>query len=377
MMFPARRASAVAITVVIAATLAACSSSSSGNDGESGSAASAAQIAAQERVDQFTAEQKPVEVAALPSALDPSLTVAISTCSLPVCHTTTDAAVEAAKAIGWNVREYESELTPEAYVAVWDQIMQDPPDLIAYTPVVPDEAIAAQLDAAAALDIPIVSIAPAGDRPDKDGPVFAAYASYPTFLESGSLMGDTVVADGGTGANTVFVWDPALSTIWNPLKDGFEESIAETGSESDVLEAPTTGIGTAVPGQVVSYLQSHPNVKYVVFALGDYTVGVPAALEAAGLSDQVKIVTLSPQAGNLADIKSGKEFASVAQENSTAGWRAIDGLARLSLGETPNEEWFEPSGWHQIFTADNVTQTTAVPTTPGTPESFLTAWGVN
>ncbi len=377
MMFPARLIGAVAISVLIASTLAACSSSPSADRGTSGSDTSAARSAAQKRIDPYLAEQDPIRISPLSGTLDKSLTVAISTCSLPVCHTTTDAAVEAAKAIGWKVREYESELTPEAYVAVWDQIMQDPPDLIAYTPVVPDAAISAQLKAAADRHIPVVSIAPAGDRPNKNGPVFAAYASSPTFLESGSLMGDTIVADGGTGTDTVFVWDPALSTIWNPLKDGFEKSLATTGSTSDVFEAPTSGIGTAVPGQIVSYLQSHPKVKYVAFALGDYTVGVPAALEAAGLSDQVKIVTLQPQAGNLADIKSGKEFASIAQENTTAGWRAIDGLARLSLGEKPTDDWFEPSGWHQIFVADNVTETTKVPTTPGTPDSFLTAWGVN
>ncbi|MFS0735042.1 substrate-binding domain-containing protein [Microbacterium sp. 1P10UB] len=375
MMFPARRTGALATAIVMAAALAACSSPSPATTGDN-SGSSEAQTAAQERVDKFTAEQDPIAVAALTGTPDASLTVAISTCVLPVCHTTTDAAVEAAKALGWTVREYESEMSPEAYLAVWDQIMQDPPDLIAYTPVVPDEAIAAQLQAAAALDIPIVSIAPAGDRPDKNGPVFAAYASAPTFTESGSLMGDIIVADGGTGANTVFVWDPALSTIWNPLKDAFEDAISATGSESAVLEAPTTGIGTTVPGKVVSYVQSHPNIKYVAFSLGDYTVGVPAALEAAGLADQVKVVTLSPQAGNLADLKSGKEFASVAQENTTAGWRAIDGLARLSLGETPTDEWFEPSGWHQILVADNVTQTTDVPATPGTPEAFLAAWGV-
>ncbi|MEF2976217.1 sugar ABC transporter substrate-binding protein [Subtercola sp. YIM 133946] len=378
MKFPARRLGAAALGLVMMTALAACSSGTPGSSpgATSNSAASGAQAAAQADVAAFTADQPPVTVSALPSKPNAALTIAISTCALPVCHTTTDAAVEAAKALGWTVRQYESEMTPEAYVAVWDQIMQDPPDLIAYTPVVPDAAIANQLKAAAALKIPVVSIAPAGDRPDKNGPVYAAYASQPTFVQSGTLMGETVVADGGTGADTVFVWDSALSTIWDPLIQGFKNAISETGSQPDVLDAPTSGIGTDVPGQVVSYLQSHPNVKYVAFALGDYTAGVPEALAAAGLSDQVKIVSLSPQAANLANIKSGKEFASVAQENTAAGWRAIDGLARLSLGETPDDEWFEPAGWHQIFTKDNVTETTTVPTTPGTPDSFLSAWGV-
>lgn len=61
---------------------------------------------------------------------------------------------------------------------------------------------------------------------------------------------------------------------------------------------------------------------------------------------------------------------------STAGWRVIDGLARLSLGETPSDTWFEPGGWHQIFTTENITQTTEPPSTPGSPDAFLTAWGI-
>ncbi len=379
-MFSANRSGVVAIGVAGLLTLGGCASGtsiSSSSSSNSSSGQSDFRAAAQKHVKQFSVAQDPVAISKLPSKPNSSLTVAISTCVLPVCHTTTDAAAKAAKALGWTARQYESDLTPEGYVRVWDQILENPPDLIAYTPSVPDAAVSKQLQAAAAKHIPVVAIAPAGDRPSKAGPVFAAYAGYPYFLDTGTLMGDTIVADGGAGSDTVFVWDPALSTIWDPMKAGLVKAISATGSEPSVFESPTTGIGTQVPGQIVSYLQSHPNVKYVAFALGDYTAGVPAALAAAGLSDQVKIVSANPQASNLANIKDGKEFASVASENTASGWRAIDGLARLSLGLKPDDTWFEPSGWHQIFLAGGVTQTTQPPTTPGTPDAFLTAWGVN
>jgi ribose transport system substrate-binding protein len=366
---------------VVATTLlalAACSGSGeTGSTGGSAPAADSAAVdAAVERVAQYSAEQDPIEIEPLPAPPEEGLTVAITSCTLPVCHTLTDAAAEAAEAIGWTVVPYESELTPESYVATWDQMMQSPPDLIAYIPFAPDALIEEHLAKTKELGIPVVVAAPAGDRPDKEGPVYASYNGYTEFFQSGGLMGDVVVADGGTGETTVFVWDPALSLIWDPIKAGFDEQMRASGSEADVLEASNSGIGTAVPGQLVSYLQSHPDVEYVVLALADYSAGIPEALESAGLADRVKIVSRAPQAANLANVKAGKEFASVGEENSSNGWRAIDGLARLAQGMTPDDTWFEPAGWAQIYTADTVTQTTEPPTTPGSPDAFLTAWGV-
>lgn len=372
------RITAATAALAAVALLAACSSTDSGGGSPSSgsSAASPAVAAAKATVAEYEKVQAPVSIPALPKPAKPGLTVAITTCPLPVCHTTTDAAVTAAKKLGWVVKSYESPLTPEGYQAMWNQVMQNPPDLIAFTAVTPNATIKAQLQQAASLHIPVVAIAPnAVDRPDKAGPVYGSYNGYPEFLRSGQLEGDVIVADGGTGKDTVFVWDPSLQSIWQPIKDGFFQAIGKSGSKPSVLEAAQSGIGTDVPGQVVSYLQAHPGIKYVAFALGDYTAGVPAALNAVGIS--VKIVSRAPQAANLANVKNGTEFAAVGEENSSNGWRAIDGLARLSEGLTPDDDWFEPAGWHQIFVADNVTETTKPPTTPGVPEVFLKAWGVD
>jgi len=380
-MRPPQFAPLAALAAAALLTLAACGSSGTKGDSASapgtGSADNAAVAAARSSVEKYSAEQPPIALDPLPSAPKPGLTVAITTCPLPVCKTVTDAAADAAKKIGWHVKEYESELTPESYISTMTRVVNDKPDLIAYTPVVPNQAVQDQLTAAADAGIPIVVMAPAGDRPDKNGPVSASFVGYPQFYESGKLEGDVIVADGGTGKNTTFVWDPALSSIWNPVKAAFIESVGATGSEPEVLEAATAGIGKDVPGQIVSYLQSHPDVKYLAFALADYTVGVPEALSAAGLDGKVKIVSRAPLASNLANIKNGKEFASVGEETEASGWRAIDALARLSLGETPDDSWFEPAGWHQIFVSDNITDPSVVPNTPGFPDAFLTAWDVS
>ena len=93
-------------------------------------------------------------------------------------------------------------------------------------------------------------------------------------------------------------------------------------------------------------------MKYLVFGFADLATGVPQALKAAGLADQVRIVSRAPQPTNLENIKAGTEFASVGEENAAAGYRAVDMLARKLAGGKPLDN--NPVGWHQIFTKKNV-----------------------
>jgi ABC-type sugar transport system substrate-binding protein len=358
--------------------LAGCASGQPGVP--EGTAASGGQneeavAAAQSRITELAGEPAPIELAPLSGKVEEGLTYGFITCPLPVCRALTDASVEAAEAIGWTTRQVETETNPESYAAAWDTLLQDPPDVIAYIPFAPDDVVRDQLERAQELGIPVVSVAPAGDRPDKNGPVFASYNGAPEFEQSGSIMGDLIVADGGTGADTVFVWDPSLAAIFAPIKEGFDGALGAVGGEASVLEVSNQGIGTTVPGQVASFLQANPNVKYVALALADLGAGVPEALAVAGLTD-IKITSRAPQDQNLQNIDAGLEWSTVAEENESNGWRVIDGLARLSLGETPDDTWFEPAGSARVFTADNLPADLVVPPTSGMPESFLTAWGI-
>jgi hypothetical protein len=75
-------------------------------------------------------------------------------------------------------------------------------------------------------------------------------------------------------------------------------------------------------------------------------------------------------------VKGGSEFAEVGEEDACNGYRAVDGLIRLMEGVPLGPFATDPSGWHQIFVKDNVTETTSAPPTPGCPSAFLKAWHV-
>jgi ribose transport system substrate-binding protein len=320
----------------------------------------------------FVKPQPPIEIPPLSKKPPTGKKITILTCPLPVCQSETKPAKEAAEALGWKVTYLQTELTPEAYQAAMNQIVADPPELLSAITSIPYELIEKQIKDLAAKNIPIVLISPLGVEPSPAGPVKGIVVGPDQFAQSGRLMGAAVVNEAGEGAKTVFITDPSLG-VWNPAQAAFSKVVTEAGGEAEVLKVEAAQIGKNIPTQVTSYVQSHPEVEYLAFALSDLSAGVPQALESAGLNEQVKIVSRAPQAVNLENIENGTEWATVAEENTAGGWRSVDQLARLLEGEELGE-LANPAGWAQILTAESITETDAVPTTPGVPQVFEEAW---
>ena len=379
--------------ISVAVVLAGCSSSSTTANGSStmnsaapaavssaGSASLPAAVsAAKAQVAKYEKVQPPISVPPLGKPAPTGVTLAVLTCAnQPSCEAATNGAVDGAKALGWKVNQYQSPLTPQGYQATWTALMQGKPTAIVYSALFPDANISSILSQVKSQGIPTVSISPhSGDTagsPTATGPAKATTVGPALYKADGALMGDVVVADAGGPTQTLWVWDPNFSEIHGPIKAGFENVVKGAGGSTSTLEVSVANVGQSVPSQVVSYLQAHPDITYVAFAVSDFEAGVIPALKSAGLSDKVKLVGRAPQGANLAALKNGEEFAEVADESSAAGWRATDAIVRI-LTKEPVEN--DVPGWRQIFTKDNVTQTSTVPVTPGLPDSFLTAWKVS
>lgn len=334
--------------------------------------ASAAVEAAEAEFAKFVKPQPEIEIPPLPSKPEAGKKITIVTCPLPVCQAATSPAKEAAEELGWKVKYLQTELTPEAYQATMNQVVADPPEVFSIIASIPVELIEKQLKELAAAEVPIVAIAPVGVTPSESGPVRGVTVGPPQFAQDGRLMGDTVVNDHGEGAKAVFITDPSLA-VWLPTQHEFTKVVEGAGGEVEVLDVEAAQIGKTIPTQVTSYVQSHPEVEYLTFALSDLAAGVPQALESSGLNEQVKILSRAPQAVNLENIKSGVEWASVADEDTAVGYRSVDQLARILAGEELGE-LANPAGWAQIFTSESVTQTKEVPQPPGFPAVFREAW---
>lgn len=378
------------LLVVISAALSACggSSSSSSSGGseaattaegtttsDSGGSGNAAQEEAQEEVEKFKAEQPPIKLPTLKQPAPEGVSVALMGCPVPICKEVISGAEDAVKALaplGWSYKYYEAPLTPEGYSAVWTNVLRADPDAIIYIGAIPGETVMAQLEEAKKRGIPAVGIS--NYEVPKEGSVLpAVYNGPPVLDESARLAGALIASEAGSEAKVVDL-DPQLPNFVG-IRKALIAEVEAAGGSVETLDTNLEEVGKGLPAQVVSYLQAHPETNYVVPLLNDMSAGLPQALESAGLADQVKIVSRGPSASSLAEIKSGAQYASVAEETSAGGWRSVDGVIRLLLGENM-DCCRRPSGWHQILTAENITDTSVSPQTPGVPDAFLSAWKV-
>jgi ribose transport system substrate-binding protein len=372
----------LAVGAVAAGLLMSACGSADPNSGATGAqpaatttaAASGAVAEARSQVAKFTARQPAIKLPALSKQPPKGVTMALMGCPLPTCKIETDGAAAAAKALGWNVKNYTTPLTPEGYLQTWKQILADKPDAIAYLGLLPQAAIKAQLAAATKSRIPTVVYAANGGVATGSGAPQASYTDDPVFKTDGDLMAAAVVADGGTGAKAVVVSDPTFS-FWTTTSDAFKARVQQAGGSVSELKVAAAGIGKTIPGAIVSYLERHPDTRYVVLAVNDFAVGLAPALKSAGLAGKVKVISRAPSPASMSDIASGAQWASVADENTAAGWRITDGLARLLVGDDLSACCVKPDGWHQIIMKSNVTAG-SIPKTPGVPQAFLSAWGV-
>jgi hypothetical protein len=367
-----RPAVALAAAGLIALALAACGSSESESSATPAASHEAVPAGIQHAVDaykKYTAPQPPVPVEALPDRPPQGKSIAITTCAIPVCRNTTDAAVAAAKALGWKVNYVVYAPTPQGYAQSWTKILQNPPDLIAFSGIFPDEVVAEQLAKARSLKIPMVDMAPANGVPTEG--VAAVTAGSEMFRLDGVLMADAIAADAKQKANVVFVNDPLYKALFAPAKEGLTQELKATcACPLDEIQVSTVGPAGQRISAIVSYAQSHQDVKYIVPAVADMIPGLPEALQSAGLTKRVKLVSRAPQKADIPLLRSGAELANVQDENSAAGWRAIDALARVTVDAEPEPN---AAGYHAILTQSNLTSN-EIPAVPGIPDSYLKAW---
>ena len=97
-------------------------------------------------------------------------------------------------------------------------------------------------------------------------------------------------------------------------------------------------VGGEVPAAVASQLQANSDINYVFFSFGSLPSGVTAALDSAGLLDQVTVYGQDFSAFDLEEIVAGTMGAWSADPKAYAGWLMVDAAARLSLGMELTEE---------------------------------------
>ncbi|MFJ4978018.1 sugar ABC transporter substrate-binding protein [Streptomyces coeruleorubidus] len=251
-------------------------------------------------------------------------------CGVQSCKDLAGFFTEAAKELGWQVKQISTQGTPESVQAAYEQALRDKPDAVVASGF-PRAVYAKQLAQLKAAGIPVIQ----SNADDVTGDGISLLKNGPKDVGvQGEMLASWVVSNSGAKADTVYFDLPAY-TILKPVKDSFAAKYKEwcDGCALDNVDVPITAVGKDMPDRVVSYLRSHPKVTHVVFSLGLLNVGVPAALKTAGITGKHIVVNVG-DAQNYQYIQGGLTDGAMALNSHETAWLQADALARHFTGQS-------------------------------------------
>ena len=212
--------------------------------------------------------------------------------------------------------------------------------------------------------------------------VMAILSAGPTFGQAGKTIGAAVVADAkasGRKPQAVATFIPQVADLQQPAYNAEQAAIEAAGGSLDKLIVPLSDVrGGQSTQDVVSYLQSHPNVRFVIANAGDVVSGLREALASAGLPP-VTVIGVAPTKAELNDLRSHDDAAWVLLSYVGEGWSVVDALARLWTDQ-PVTVWTGAATPQVFVTAGNISKVPniAAPLLPvDTPSQFKSLWRVS
>jgi ribose transport system substrate-binding protein len=243
-----------------------------------------------------------------------------------------------AKALGWKSKVMPLSNTDPG--SSLDAAIAEKPDFIGMSGI-PAAAIKSQLAKAAAAGIPVVSCGTT-DPASADG--YAAECQG-TLVPMAEYLSRWIAADSNGEANVLAVTLPQFPALVSETEwfksPAFRQicqncSFDELGVTGEDLAEGKTG------AKLVGYLQTHPEIDYVVFTVGDLATGVLPELKTAGISpSDVKLTAAVENEEVQAAIAKGEFSAATTSPNAYLGMTQIDAMARLSLDGKLSKQYQE------------------------------------
>jgi ribose transport system substrate-binding protein len=384
-----------AVVVVLAAACSSSKSSTSSSTTAGATATTGAAAATTTTVDALAAAQADVTKAEQGSYTDVDPTprpavkgkhiVVISdgqqsiSASIP-----SNAAVAAAKAIGWQVDLYDAKLDTSSYSGLVRQAIAAHADGIIVDAIDCDQAQQAFQEAKAA-NIAVVGIyafdctdSHAGNEPTG---LFSGTISYgarganlDTFTESyGADQANYIIAASHNTAKIIDVYDPEFTVLYWVFK-GFNDTIAASGGSKvvDTLNITVADLlAGKVTGQVQAELLRHPEATWLKSTYTYATLlGVAPAL--AGKAGSINVMGSEGFTPELDLIRKGVVTAVSVVSSEWEGWAAVDTMNSVFRHEKPVDSGI---GW---VVADKAHIPASGPLNPTVDfkSEYMKAWGV-
>ena len=274
-----------------------------------------------------------ISVTVAPSAAVPTgIKVAWLACELPSCTEVGEDWPAIAEALGWELKVINvNSATPGAGV-------QEAIDWGANYISISGSPVAAfqeQYDAATAAGIKF-AFAYNGESP-ADG-ILTSISGNDAVYDAGTKIANYIIADSGAAANVLMV-NIQMFPVLVAEEEGIRDTLAAGCSACtfDVLPVAIEDIGVNVPNLVASYLQENPETNYITYAFSALPIGVTAALESAGLLDQVTQVGVDFDKTGLTEIVDGTHSAWTSNPKAYSAWLMAHAMILDALGDEYTE----------------------------------------
>lgn len=351
---------ACCLALLIAAGCGASEQANSTGSGASDASKKQSVSAAQSRLQSHVTLPTAINVTApVTSAAATQRTVYWIAPNLEVMGPVTAGIKEATHVLGWNVVTLLVDSSdPQGYSSAMKQAVSKGADYI----VASGASIAVYGDglaAAEAAKIPVIDMYSIDPVQGATNGIYANVGGAAYVEQEYGALTDWAIADSGGDGNIAFVNIPdfpilkAAAAVVDKLTTNCPDC------KLTKIDASVTDLtGGGIPQLVVSKLQSDPSIGYVYLAFGDLATGLSAAIDAAGLSSKVKIITATLNPSQAALVQSGELAAGVPNPQRYAAWVAVDAALRIDQGLPIDENQ------HNVLPAPIFTKST-VPNPPG------------
>ena len=196
---------------------------------------------------------------------------------------------------------------------------------------------------------------------------------------NGKVLASAVLAEtNGEATDLVFYRVPELA--FTPIMlAGVEEQLAEQCPECElrVVDIPIAQVGSTASRTVVSDLQAHPETQAFIPAIDELQIGLPAAMDVAGLD--VPGMGIAPTPVNYQQIADGQQLGSLAADLGMTTWLNMDQLVRALAGQEFDYSSIAAEtspATYQVVTKDNVPSdpNAGYVAFPDFRERFTTLW---
>jgi ribose transport system substrate-binding protein len=336
-----RRAVAAAAVAGSCVALAACGSSNKDDNGSAASASSgssttataggaAGVAAATKAIAPLEQGPSPFNVTEPLRKLPTGAKIAYMQCGAPECAYIAGFLKQAAAAMGVNVNYIKTGATAQTITAAFNSAIQLKPAAV-LVPALDPITWPKQLAELKSKKIPVIAWT---IPPQPDGRFTKLFLTGADNEQVGKLEADYIIAKSGGKAKIVYYYAPEY-TVFAGAAARFQQEIKSAcpACTISVQKAPAAQIGTTFPSRLVSYLQQHGDTQWVAMAFGSLMLGVPQALQKAGLASKVQTISQAGGSDNFSYIKAGQQTVDLSLSLPILTWSVLDSAARAITGQ--------------------------------------------